>query len=207
MRASPTGVRRGIPLFRPIVSRSTYPGGTTPIAKRNLMGGFSRYFWTKWTMRRFTGTAYQPLAPELMLVPPSAVSCTSPISLFGQPRYELGLPLIVLDARGPVWNRYSLALWPSGASAPRRYACVRQVRGVGECGLFLRDSASSGQREPRLPGQVCAAGLSFCPSPREAARLRYRIASLECPFVSSNFAAAPGRAQPRFLMISWLSFT
>src|SRR5438132_633463 len=44
MRPSPTGVRRGFPVLRPIVSRSAYPGGAMPIANKNLIGGLRKYF-------------------------------------------------------------------------------------------------------------------------------------------------------------------
>ena len=51
---SPTGVRRGFPLFRPVVSSNAYPGCGRPAASASLIGGFSKYFWRVWTMRCFT---------------------------------------------------------------------------------------------------------------------------------------------------------
>jgi hypothetical protein len=44
MRPSPTGVRRGFPVFRPFVSSKAYPGSGSPIASASLIGGFSTYF-------------------------------------------------------------------------------------------------------------------------------------------------------------------
>src|SRR6266567_4564890 len=51
----PTGMRRGFPVFRPVVSRSARPGGAMPTANRNLTGGLSKYFCRTWTIRRFIG--------------------------------------------------------------------------------------------------------------------------------------------------------
>jgi hypothetical protein len=44
MRPLPTGVRRGFPLLRPMVSRRAYPGAARPTANISLMGGLSTYF-------------------------------------------------------------------------------------------------------------------------------------------------------------------
>jgi hypothetical protein len=37
-RPSPTGVRRGLPVLRPMVSRSAYPGGARPRANKSVIG-------------------------------------------------------------------------------------------------------------------------------------------------------------------------
>src|SRR5438552_12080399 len=52
-RPSPTGVRRDFPVLRPVVSRSAYPGGARPIANESLIGGLSKYFCSRRTMRYF----------------------------------------------------------------------------------------------------------------------------------------------------------
>jgi len=43
-RPTPTGVRRGFPLLRPMVSRRAYPGTARPTVSTNLRGGLKRYF-------------------------------------------------------------------------------------------------------------------------------------------------------------------
>jgi hypothetical protein len=53
IRPSPTGVRRGFPVFRPFVSSNAYPGSGRPIATASLIGGFRKYFWSVWTIRCF----------------------------------------------------------------------------------------------------------------------------------------------------------
>ena len=44
IRPSPTGVRRGFPVFLPFVSSNAYPSSARPIASASLIGGFSTYF-------------------------------------------------------------------------------------------------------------------------------------------------------------------
>jgi hypothetical protein len=41
---SRSGVRRGFPLLRPVVSSIAYPGSGRPMASASLIGGLSRYF-------------------------------------------------------------------------------------------------------------------------------------------------------------------
>ena len=44
IRPSPTGVRRGFPVFQPFVSSNAYPGSGTPITSASLMGGLEKIF-------------------------------------------------------------------------------------------------------------------------------------------------------------------
>ncbi len=50
---SPTGVRRGLPVLRPIVSRRARPGIARPAANSSLSGTLRTYFPKAWTTRRF----------------------------------------------------------------------------------------------------------------------------------------------------------
>jgi hypothetical protein len=42
-----------VPVFRPFVSSNAYPGSGRAIVSASLIGGFSRYFWSVWTIRCF----------------------------------------------------------------------------------------------------------------------------------------------------------